>query len=140
MKPPYHPATVVGAGFAFLPIDQVVVLVAAFGPIWCEEIPDTGSATGDRRLQDRLHRVIELESRGLTEATDFSIRVQSSAKQNLVRIDIPDARNDLLMHQQGFEAPATALQHSDEFFPSDGQGVVPKPTGHIPIETSLIDQ
>jgi hypothetical protein len=118
----------------------MVVLVAAFRPIWCEEIPDTGSATGDRGLKDRLHRVIQLVPCGLTEATDLSIRVQSGTKQNLVRVDIPDARNDLLMHQQGFEAPAPTLQHPDEFFPSDGQRVVPEAPGHIPIKARLIDQ
>jgi hypothetical protein len=66
--------------------------------------------------------------------------MQSSAKQNLVCIDIPDARNDLLMHQQGFEAPAPTLQHPGEFFPSDGQGVVPEAPSHIPIKALLIDQ
>jgi hypothetical protein len=66
--------------------------------------------------------------------------VQSSTKQNLVRIDISDTRNDLLMHQQGFEAPAPTLQYPGEFFPSDGQGVVPETPGHIPIKARLIYQ
>ena len=88
----------VWTGLALLPVDQVVPLVVAFASIRCEEIPHTGSPTGDCGLEHCLHRVIELKFRGLAEVTDVPIRMQAGAKQNLVRVDIPDSRNDFLPH------------------------------------------
>ncbi len=88
----------VWTGLAFLPIHKMMVLVAAFGPIGCEEVSDTRPATGNRSPEDRLHRVIELQSRGPAEVTDVPIRMQTGSKENLIRIDIPDSRNDILMH------------------------------------------
>jgi hypothetical protein len=43
--------------------------------------------------------------------------MQPGAKQNLVRIDVPDSRNDLLMHQQGLEPSAPTPQHPGKIFP-----------------------
>ena len=76
----------------------MVVRVGAFASVGREEISDTGSPTGDRGPEHRLHRVIQLEPRGLAEVTDVPIRMQAGTKQNLVRIDIPDSRNDFLPH------------------------------------------
>jgi len=98
LKTADDPAAMVWTGLALLPVDQVMVLVGAFPSVGREEIPHTGSPTGDRGLEHCLHRVIELKFRGLAEVTDVPIRMQAGAKQNLVRVDIPDSRNDFLPH------------------------------------------
>jgi len=109
LEAPNHTAATVWTGLPFLPIHEVVVLVATFSSIGCEKVPDTRSATGNRGLKNRLHRVVYLKSRGLTQVTDVPIRMQPGAKQYLVGIDIPDTCNDLLTHEQGLESSTPAL-------------------------------
>lgn len=63
----------------------------------------------DGIIQDLPHDCIERYEIAHRHLPNLAIRVETSPKENLVRIDIPDTGNDLLMHQEGFEPPTALL-------------------------------
>lgn len=96
-------------------IRKVVTLVLAFTSIRGEEVADTRTSMSNRLPQYHLDRVIELYLRRFTNAAHLSPRMELGSKENLVRVDIPDAGNDLLMHQQRLKTPSPASEDPHEF-------------------------
>jgi hypothetical protein len=63
-----------------------------------KEIFDAGPPALDGLPQNCLHFMVEATGRGGREPAGDGIRVQARSKQRLIRINISDTRNDLLMH------------------------------------------
>ena len=63
----------------------------------------------DGLIQDLPHDRIERYDPAHRHLMNLAIRVETRPKENLVGIDVPDAGNDLLMHQEGFEPPTALL-------------------------------
>ena len=110
-----HPTTLIGAGLPFFTVRKVAPPILAFTSIRGEEVANTRTSISNRFLQDRLDRVIELHLRRFANAAHLSPRMEPGSKQNLVCVDIPDAGNDLLMHQQRLQTPSSASKDPHEF-------------------------
>ena len=59
-------------------------------------------------MKDLTHDRVELFRFRPREPTDREIGVKAGAEENFIRIDVPDPRDHLLVHQEGFD-PATSL-------------------------------
>ena len=53
--------------------------------------------------------------------------MQAGPVQDLIRIDVADPGDELLMHKQGLEAPAPARHHRPEVLPGHRQRIAPEP-------------
>ncbi len=63
-------------------------------------------------MEDLTHDLVELFNPGRRKPAGLNMRVQTGSKENLIRVDIPDPGDDLLMHQEGFEPATSLLQQS----------------------------
>src|SRR4029077_9224329 len=98
----------------FFAIDEMAALVSPFCAVRCVEILDARPATGNRLVQYRLDRGIERVYRRPAQATHLKGRMQPGAKDNFVRVNIPNPCDHLLMHQERLEASSPRLQETDE--------------------------
>ncbi len=83
---------------SLFPIDKVLELVLSLRPVGGEEVSDARSTGSNRGPKYHLHLLIQLEPCGVADVTRIPIRMQPSAKENLVCVDVPNPGNDLLMH------------------------------------------
>ena len=91
-------------------------------------------------MEDLAHDLVELFNPARRQSADLNMRVQTGSKENLIRVDIPDPGDDLLMHQKGFEPATSLLQESHNVLLRGGERIQTKSTGEIPIEPCLIQQ
>jgi hypothetical protein len=66
--------------------------------------------------------------------------MELGSKENLVRVDISDAGNDLLMHQQRLKAPSPASEDPHKFIRRDPQWITAESASNVLFETRLIQQ
>jgi hypothetical protein len=115
-------------------------LVLSLCPIRRKIVPDTGPSHGDGLTQYLHHDSIELHHRLLSELIRRLIRVNPGTEENFIRINIPDARNHLLVHKQGFEPASRGDEQPQKLFKANREGIVPEPAGRIPIQPFLVEQ
>ena len=99
------------------------LLVLPCGPVRGDEIPDAGSSVPDGGGQDRSHRIVEPPDGPGPQTIGRPMGMQTSPVQDLVRIDVPDAGDPLLMHQQRFDTTPPPFHQLPEVLPSDRQGI-----------------
>ena len=63
-------------------------------------------------MEDLTHNLVELFNLAHRKSAGLNMRVQTGPKENLIRVDIPDPGDDLLMHQKRFEPATSLLQQS----------------------------
>lgn len=85
---------------AFFAIDKMMPFVLSAGPVWCKEILHARPPALNGILKNRLHHMMKSRDSGGGEATGDDTGIKPGAKKNLIGINIPDAGDDLLMHQQ----------------------------------------
>jgi len=110
LQPSDESTASVGTGLSLFPIGEMKLLVSTFAPVGGEEIAYAGSPAGNGFFQNRLHRLIQLRPRRLTNPRCRSVRMKPDPKQNLVRIDIADPGDHLLVHQERLESAASFPQ------------------------------
>src|SRR5437879_6444720 len=96
-------------------------------PIRRQEIADAGASIRDGLAQDISHRVVEAPDGPDLQAARHPIGMQATAIQYLIRIDVADTGDDLLLHEQGLEAPAPARPHRPEALPRHHHPNTPAP-------------
>src|SRR5829696_8530871 len=62
------------------------------------------------------------------------------SEQDLICIDVTDAGNCLLMHQERLESPAVPMHELDKLVLTDDQRIPAKAAGHVALESFTIDQ
>jgi hypothetical protein len=68
------------------------------------------------------------------------MRVQTRSKENLIRVDIPDPGDNLLMHQEGFKPATSRLQQFHKVLLRRGERIQAKSAGAISIKSHPIQQ
>jgi ribosomal protein L19 len=68
------------------------------------------------------------------------MRVQTRSKENLIRVDIPDPGDNLLMHQEGFESATSRLQHFHKILLRRDERIQAKSASAISIKSRPIQQ
>ncbi len=66
--------------------------------------------------------------------------MESGAKQYFIRVNIPNPRDHLLMHQQRLEASTPGLHEKDELIAWRREGIDPEAASTIAVEACLIEQ
>ena len=129
----------VGTGLTFFTIDKMALFVVTCA-VWSKEILDAGATTGNRLAQHRLHRFIKFTDRCLTQPIHFTVWMELGAKEDFVRVNIPNPRDHLLMHQQRLQPAAPGLHETDEFIARHRERIDPKAASAVTIEAGLIEQ
>ncbi len=111
-----------------------------FRSIRGEEVPHAGPPAGYRLVKDLSCHLIQLLDRLRPKNRCDRIGMYSDAKQNFVGVDIPDAGDGLLVHQQGLEPTPTASDNLVKSFCRDRQRIMPKTPVEIPFQPGLIEQ
>ena len=114
-------------------------LIPAFSAIRRQKIPDARAAITNGVQQDLLHRVIEPPDCLGLQPAGHSIGMKSGAIQDFIRIDVADPGNDLLMHEQGFEAAAAPHHQLSKLFPRDGQRVTSEALVAKPLQPGEVE-
>jgi hypothetical protein len=66
--------------------------------------------------------------------------VEPGPEENLVCVDVPDTRNDLLMHQERLQPTAPLPQNSHKVLLRDKQGINPKSAREVSFKPGLVQQ
>jgi len=140
-RKPANPRAASGrAGLPGLVIHQMPLLISPSAPVRRHEIPDAGATRTDGLGQHRPHRLVEPPDGPITQPAGSPIRMQASAIQNFVRVDVADPGNHLLMHQQGLHTASAILDHLPEALPGDGERIASKPPGGKPFEEGTVQE
>lgn len=91
-------------------------------------------------MEHLTHNLVKLFNPGHRQSADLNMRVQTGAKENFIRIDIPDPGDDLLMHQERFEPATSCLQQSHKTLLRRGERIQPKSAGAVAIKSCSIQQ
>jgi hypothetical protein len=70
-----------------------------------KEITHARATAGNRFKQYLARDSEEFRNLGNGKTTRLNVRVQPCSEQNLVRINVPDSRDGLLMHHERLQAP-----------------------------------
>ena len=92
-------AAIVRAGGPFFAVDEVATLEFPLASIRCKEISNTRAATRNGFLKHFFGDVKEDVDVGNGEATGDGIGVKAGAEQDLVRINVSDPCDHLLVHE-----------------------------------------
>jgi hypothetical protein len=111
-----------------------------FSTIRRKKITHARPAAGDCFEKDFLHDSEQLFDLGNGKTVRPNVRMQTCTEQNLVRIDVPDPGDSLLMHHECFQSPGTGLHHRKERVGGDGQGIAPESPSHVAFEPRLVEQ
>jgi hypothetical protein len=63
-------------------------------------------------MENLAHDLIELFNPAHRQSASLNMWVQTGSKENLIRVDISDPSDNLLMHQERFEPATSFLQNS----------------------------
>lgn len=91
-------------------------------------------------MENRTHDLVELFKLTHRQPTDLSMWVQTGSKENLIRVDIADPGDDLLMHQERFEPATSRLQQFHKVLLRRGERIQSKSAGEISIKSRPIQQ
>jgi len=91
-------------------------------------------------MENLRHDLVELFNLSHRQSADLNMRVQTGSKENLIRVDIPDPGDDLLMHQERFEPATSRLQQFHKVLLRHGKRIQAKSTGKISIKSRPIQQ
>ena len=91
-------------------------------------------------MENLTHDLVKFFKPGHRQFADLNMRVQTCSKKNLIRVDIPDPGNDLLMHQEGFESATSRLQQFHKVLLRRGERIQAKSAGEISIKSCRIQQ
>ncbi len=64
--------------------------------------------------------------------------MKAGPKENLIRVDVPDPGNHLLVHQEGFNPPTSLMQNPHKILLRCREGIHSKSAGEIPIQSGFI--
>jgi hypothetical protein len=116
----------------------MLTLVPPIRPIGSEEIFDARSPAGNCALKHLLGYAKEPFDSGGRKTIRRDIGMQSCAKKDLIRVDVPDPGKRLLVHEERFQPAPTVLEEPAKIFQGDRQGIVTESSGDIPIHALLI--
>lgn len=91
-------------------------------------------------MKDLAHDPVEHFNPGHRQSAELNMWVQTGSKENLVRIDIPDPGDDLLVHQEGFEPATSRLQQFHKIRLRHGERIESKSASDVSIKTRPIQQ
>lgn len=66
--------------------------------------------------------------------------VQTGSKEYLIRVDVPDAGNDLLMHQKRLQPTASFSQNSHKVRLRHEKRIDPESASEISLKSCLVQQ
>src|SRR6266540_6295307 len=87
-------------GLSGFVVDAMLFPVVPLGPVRRQKIPDAGAAGLDRFREDFLHAVVQPLDRGKLQPACRPIGMEPGAVQDFIRIDVDDAGDRLLVHEQ----------------------------------------
>ena len=76
----------------------------------------------------------------LIDPAGLARRMKPGAEQDLVRVDVPDAGNHLLVHEEGLDAPAPSMHEVAKLVPRNGQGIAAEPARYELLKTRTVQQ
>ena len=117
----------VHARLAAAAIDRVSALVDALSTLAISVITDRRSPRADCLVKDRADRRGEAADLARAERMRGSAGENASPKQGFIGVDIPDAREDLLIEQGGFDRGSSRMKCGAEITGRDAQGVGSQP-------------
>lgn len=91
-------------------------------------------------MENLTHDLVKFFNPGHRQSTDLNMRVQTGSKKNLIRVDIPNPSDDLLMHQERFEPATSRLQQIHKVLLRCGERIQSKSAGEISIKSCPIQQ
>lgn len=100
MQPSNDSSTVVWTGLPFFPINPMLVFVLSLGSIGSKKIADARPSCKNRLFKNLPRDLVETFDLCHRQAVDLSIWVVSGPEKNLIRVNVPDPRNDLLVHEE----------------------------------------
>lgn len=103
MHPSNDSSTVVWTGLPLFPIDPMLMFVLSLGSIGSKKIADARPSCENRLFKNLSRDLVETFDLWHGQAIDLSIWVVSGPKENLVRVNVPDPGNNLLMHEERFQ-------------------------------------
>jgi hypothetical protein len=118
----------------------MALFVLPFCSIWSKKIPHARTAAGNRAVKHLSSYKEKPFDSGGRKTISWNIGVQSRTKEDLIRIDVPNPGNSLLVHEQRFQPAPPVLEEPTKIFQRDRQGVVTESSGDIPVEALLIQQ
>jgi hypothetical protein len=118
----------------------MALFVSPFCSIRGKKIPHARTAAGNRAVKHLLSYKEKPFNSGGRKTISRDIGVQSCAKENLIRIDVPNPGNSLLVHEQWFQPAPPTLDEPTKIFQRDRQGITAEPAGDISIEPLLVQQ
>lgn len=115
MQPP-DPAVASWTSGAVLPMAQQPTMRQT---VWVDMSVDRGT-------KHAVHLPMETAMGGRIEVAGRSLRMEPGLEQDLVGVDVADARDQLLIHQRRLESTATVSQQGREVGFGDCQSVRPE--------------
>lgn len=97
----------------------MALFVLPFCSIRGKKIPHARTATGNRAVKHLSSYKEKPFDSGGRKTISRDIGVQSCAKENLIRIDVPDPGNSLLVHEQWFQPAPPTLDEPIKVFQRD---------------------
>ena len=70
----------------------------------------------------------------------LTVRMEPGAKENFVRVNIPNPCDHLLMHQQRLQPSTPGLHETDELIARHREGIDPKAASTVAVKSCPIEQ
>ena len=131
-------AAAVRAGSSFFGVHEMAMLEVALAPVGREKIAYARAAAGNGFLEHFPRHPKQFLYFGNGEAACPGIRMEPGAKQDFIGVDVPDACNDLLVHEQRFESARTSLHDTEKLILGHRQRVASEPAGEVFLKALLI--
>jgi hypothetical protein len=85
----------------------MTVFELPLSPVRSEKIPNTRPPANNRVTQHFLHNPVEIFKLRPAQPADRLVRMQTRAEKDFIGINVADACNVLLMHEQGLQSAPT---------------------------------
>ncbi len=109
-------------------IDLVCLLKVPLRAIGSAEVSNRRTTGCDRFAPYFLHCLVEALAGNESELMPLGIGVDIGAKQNFIRINVPNSRQAMLIEQEWFQLASSCLNKLAKGYCFDGQGIRPEST------------
>jgi len=91
-------------------------------------------------MENLTHDLVEFFNSAHRKSADLNMWVQTGSKENLIRVDVSDAGNDLLMHQKRLQPTASLSQNAHKIRLRHEKWVNPESASEISLKLRLVQQ
>jgi hypothetical protein len=115
-------------------------LILPFCSIRGKKISDARSTASNRLLENLSHNPIESFHFTHGKPSDSHVRVKAGPEEYFIGVDVSDAGNDLLMHQQRLQPAAPLSQDSHKIRLRHEKWINPESASEISLKPGLIQE